>query len=72
MSTVNNSNLPINIKKEQNHFAAFDKCAKLSTGLTDPIAGPIFPREEAEAPSAERKSKPNKVKITEEIMKINM
>ncbi len=72
ISTVNSSSLPINIKKEQNHFAALDKCAKLSTGLTDPIAGPIFPKEEAEAPSAERKSKPNKVNITEEIMKINM
>ena len=62
----------MSIKKEQNHFAAFDKCAKLSTGLTEPIAGPIFPKEDAAAPNADIKSKPNKVSITEEIIKISM
>jgi len=72
MSTVNNSNLPINIKKEQNHFAALERCAKLSTGLTEPIAGPILPKEEAAAPSADLKSKPSKVNTTEEVVKINM
>ena len=72
MSTVNNSNLPINIKKEQNHFAALERCAKLSTGLTEPIAGPILPKEEAAAPNADLKSKPNKVNITDEVVKINM
>ena len=72
MRTVNNSRRPINIKNEQNHLAPVDKCAKLSTGLTEPIAGPIFPKEEAAAPKAEVKSKPRKVSTTEEIMKINM
>lgn len=72
ISTVNSSNLPINIKKEQNHLAPCDKWAKLSTGLTDPIAGPIFPKLEAVAPKAEMKSKPKKVSTTEEITKISM
>ena len=72
MRTVNNSKRPINIKNEQNHLAPADKCAKLSTGLTEPIAGPIFPKEEAAAPRAEVKSKPRKVSTTEEIMKISM
>ena len=72
MSTVNNSKRPINIKKEQNHFAAFERCAKLSTGLTEPIAGPIFPKEDAAAPNADLKSKPSKVNITDEVVKINM
>ena len=72
MRTVNNSNLPINIKKEQNHLAPAERCAKLWTGLTEPIAGPIFPKEEAAAPKAEVKSKPKKVSITEEIIKISM
>ena len=37
----------MSIKREQNHFAPVDRCAKLFTGLTDPIAGPIFPRLDA-------------------------
>ena len=53
-------------------MAALDRCAKLSTGLTEPIAGPIFPKEDAAAPIADIKSKPNNVNITEEIIKINM
>lgn len=69
---MNNSKRPINIKKEQNHLAPADKCAKLSTGLTEPIAGPIFPNEDAAAPKAEVKSRPKKVSITEEIIKISM
>lgn len=69
---MNNSSLPISIKKEQNHFAAFDKWAKLSIGLTEPIAGPILPKEEAAAPKADIKSRPNEVSITEEIIKISM
>ena len=72
MSTVKSSKRPINIKKEQNHFADVDKCAKLSTGLTEPMAGPILPKEEAAAPRAETKSNPNKFKVTEAIIKINM
>ena len=72
MRTVNNSKRPINIKNEQNHLAPVDKCAKLSTGLTEPIAGPIFPKEEAAAPKAEVKSKPKNVSTTEEIIKISM
>lgn len=62
----------MSIKKEQNHFAAFDKWAKLSTGLTEPMAGPILPKEEAAAPKADMKSRPNKVSITEEIIKISI
>lgn len=72
IKTVNNSNLPISIKKEQNHFAASDKCEKLSVGLTEPSAGPIFPKEDAAAPKADKKSKPKKVNITDETMKISM
>ena len=72
ISTVKSSKRPINIKKAQNHFAPADKCAKLSTGLTDPIAGPIFPKEEAAAPNADIKSKPKNVRITEETIKISM
>ena len=48
------------------------KCEKLSTGLTDPIAGPILPRDDAAAPIADIKSNPNRVKITDEVTKINM
>lgn len=62
----------MSIKKEQNHFAAFDKWAKLSTGLTEPIAGPILPKDEAAAPKADMKSRPNKVSITEEIIKMSI
>ena len=62
----------MSIKKEQNHFAPVDRCAKLFTGLTDPIAGPIFPRLDAAAPRAETKSSPNSVRITDAITKINM
>ena len=72
MSTVKSSRRPINIKKEQNHLAPLDKWEKLSTGLTEPIAGPIFPKLEAAAPRAEIKSKPKKVKITEDIIKMSM
>ena len=53
-------------------MAPEDKCAKLSTGLTEPIAGPMFPNEDAAAPKAEVKSKPKNVSTTEEIMKISM
>ena len=62
----------MSIKKEQNHFAASVKWAKLSTGLTDPIAGPILPKDDAAAPTAERKSKPNNVSATEDITKMSM
>lgn len=62
----------MSIKKEQNHFAPTDKWLKLSTGLTEPMAGPILPKLEAAAPKADIKSKPNNVKITEEIIKINI
>lgn len=72
MSTVKSSRRPINIKREQNHLAPTDKCAKLFTGLTEPIAGPIFPILDAAAPKAERKSNPKKVRITEEIIKISI
>lgn len=53
-------------------MAPADKCAKLSTGLTDPIAGPIFPKEEAAAPNEDIKSKPKNVRITEDTIKISM
>ena len=69
---MKSSKRPINIRKEQNHLAPADKCAKLSTGLTEPIAGQIFPKEEAAAPKAEVKSKPKNVSTTEEIIKISM
>ena len=72
INTVNNSKRPINIKKEQNHFAVLDKCAKLSTGLTEPIAGPIFPSEEAAAPKADVKSNPKRVRVTEAIINMSM
>ena len=72
MRTVNSSKRPMSIKKAQNHLAPIDKCAKLSTGLTEPIAGPIFPNEEAAAPSAEVKLSPKNVRITEEMIKIHM
>lgn len=72
MRTVNNSRRPISMRKAQKSFAELDRCAKLLTGLTDPIAGPIFPNEDAEAPNAETKSKSKNVKITEETTKISM
>jgi hypothetical protein len=72
MRTVNSSKRPINIKKEQNHFAAEDKCAKLSTGLTDPNAGPILPKEDAAAPNADKKSNPKTVNITDDIINITI
>ena len=72
MRTVKSSKRPMSIKKAQNHFALIVKCAKLSTGLTLPMAGPIFPKLEAAAPNAETKSNPNKFKVTEAIIKINM
>ena len=72
MRTVNNSKRPINIKNEQNHLAPAERCVKLFTGLTEPIAGPIFPKEEAAAPRAEVKSRPKNVRTTEEIMKISI
>lgn len=72
INTVNNSNRPINIKKEQNHLALLGKCEKLSTGLTEPIAGPMFPKEEAAAPKADKKSKPNSVSTTDAMKKISM
>lgn len=72
MSTVNNSKRPINIKKEQNHLAPADKWAKLFTGLTEPIAGPILPRDDAAAPRADKKSNPNNVSVTEAKIKISM
>jgi len=62
----------MSIKKEQNHFAPTDKWLKLSTGLTEPMAGPIFPKLDAAAPKADIKSKPNKLRITDEIIKISM
>ena len=62
----------MSIKKALNHLAPEERCAKLSTGLTDPIAGPILPRLEAAAPRAEVKSNPKKANTTEEIVKINM
>jgi len=72
IKTVNNSSLPISIKKEQNHLAAVDKCSKLFTGLTVPMAGPIFPSDEAAAPNPELKSSPINVKITALHIKISM
>lgn len=72
ISIVKSSKRPINIKNEQNHLAPIDRCAKLSTGLTEPIVGPIFPIEEAAAPNAEIKSRPKKVRITEESIKISI
>ena len=53
-------------------FDSVDKCEKLSVGLTEPKAGPILPKEEAAAPKADKKSKPKKVNITDEIIKISM
>tara|TARA_B110000967_G_C18475100_1_gene359336 strand:+ start:204 stop:461 length:258 start_codon:yes stop_codon:yes gene_type:complete len=72
MSTVNNSSLPINIKKVLNHLAPLDRCEKLSTGLKLPNAGPIFPSEEAVAPMAEIKSNPKKVNRTDPKTKMSM
>ena len=60
----------MSIRKEQNHFAMVDKCSKLSTGLTEPNAGPILPNEEAAAPMADSKSNPKKVNVIELKIKI--
>lgn len=62
----------MSIKRAQNHFAAIDKCEKLATGFTEPMAGPIFPKEDAAAPKADKKSKPKNVKMTEAIIKMSM
>lgn len=62
----------MSIKKEQNHLAATDKWAKLSTGLTEPMAGPILPKEDAAAPKADKKSRPKKVSITDAIIKMSI
>ena len=62
----------MSIKKEQNNLAASVKWLKFATGFTDPTAGPMFPKEEAAAPNAEKKSIPKSVKITDAKININM
>ena len=53
-------------------MAGIDKWAKLSTGLTEPIAGPILPKEEAAAPIADSKFNPKKVSNTLLTIKISI
>ena len=67
---VNNSNLPNNIKKDKNHFPIVGICAKLSTGHTDPIPGPILPKVAATEPIADKKSNPIKDIISDPKIKM--
>jgi len=48
---VNISNLPITINTDKNNFAPLEISAKLSTGPSEPIEGPTFPKAVAIAPN---------------------
>ena len=67
---VNNSRRPSSIKNDKTHFPTLGIAAKLSTGPTSPIAGPIFPNDEIVAPIAVLKSSPMIVIIKEPAPKI--
>lgn len=56
------SNLPNNIQKHNNHFAIELSDLYVSVGPKSPKAGPILPIADAEAPSAETKSRLKKVR----------
>ena len=58
IKTVNNSNLPMSIRKDNKIFARSGKCAKFATGPTVPIPGPTLPKQVATAPTDETKSNP--------------
>ena len=60
ISTVNNSNLPANIKNPHHHFARAGKLLKLLTGFKLPNAGPTLPKDDAAPPMADSKSNPKK------------
>ena len=62
MSTVNNSSLPNNIKKDAHHLAKRGKSKNVFIGPKEPIDGPTFPRLEAETPNADSKSRPKNAK----------
>ena len=72
MSTVNSSNLPNNIKKDDRHLAKRGKSKKVFIGPNEPIEGPTFPRLEAETPNADSKSRPSKAKTTVPIINDNI
>lgn len=72
IKTVNNSNLPNNIKKEHHHFAKPGKCPKFASGFKVPKAGPTFPKLETAPPIAVSKSKPNIPKPNAPIINNNM
>lgn len=57
--TVNNSNLPINIKNAHHHLAGLGRAEKLFDGPKSPNAGPTFPKLEAAKPTEDSKSKLN-------------
>ena len=72
ISTVNSSNLPINIKNEHHHFAKTGKELKLLTGLNCPNPGPTLPKEVAAPPIAVSKSKPKAPNTKAPIIKLSL
>ena len=63
INTVNNSNLPTTMNKLRIHFTTSGKWAKLFTGPTVPMPGPMFPMHVAVAPAAVIKSTPSNANI---------
>lgn len=70
--TVNNSNLPISIKKAAHHFPRVGISVKLLVGPKSPKAGHTFPKLEAATPIEDSKSSPNKAKPRDPTIKDNM
>ena len=72
IKTVNNSNLPINIKKAAHHFPAVGISIKLLEGPKSPKEGPTLPKLEAATPTDDSKSRPNKAKPKDPKIKDNI
>ena len=70
--TVNNSNLPISIKKAAHNFPAVGISVKLLEGPNSPKAGPTLPKLEAATPIEDSKSNPNKAKPKDPTIKDNI
>ena len=71
IKTVNNSNLPINIKIEHHILELIDKFENVFEGPTSPKPGPTFPKELAAPPIEVVKSEPNKLNTPAPIMNSN-
>ena len=69
---MNNSNLPISIKKAAHHLPSVGISIKLLAGPKLPKAGPTFPKLEAATPIEDSKSNPNIAKPKDPKIKDNM